>query len=177
MDHSPRTMVWPYAAQSPFLRKIPQTIHGTNLDEETRCSTNFYNLNRLQIRNEAAQATESADEYRKTREIHQSTITALYQQNSTEPDPRALYKQPLGDILNMSNERLVNWLQSHSASSSYRAHQHHDKPPHLTQNLLQQDLHKFIQHETERWNQVLLLTIKSGPGYSINNLFSKEPLE
>jgi hypothetical protein len=78
----------------------------------------FYNLNRWQIRNEAAQATESADEYRKTREIHQSTITALYQQNSTEPDPHALYKQPLGDILNMSNERLVNWLQSHSASSS-----------------------------------------------------------
>jgi|AntRauTorckE5430_2_1112549.scaffolds.fasta_scaffold11211_2 hypothetical protein len=137
----------------------------------------YYDLNRWQIRNEAAQATESAEEYRNTRDMHQSTITALNQQNSTEIDPHALYKQPLGDILNMSNERLVNWLQSHLASSLYRAHQHHDKPPHLTQNLLQQDLHKFIQHETERWNQVLLPTIKSGPGYSIHILFSKEPLE
>jgi hypothetical protein len=110
----------------------------------------YYNLNRWQIRNEAAQAAESAEEHRKTREMHQSTITALYKSNSTDPDPQALYRQPLGDILNISNERLVNWLQSHSASSSYRAHQHHDKPPHLTQKLLQQDLHKCIEHETER---------------------------
>jgi len=80
----------------------------------------YYNLNRWQIRNEAAQAKESAEEYRNSREMHQSTITALYQSNSTDPDPHALYRQPLGDILNMSNERLVNWLQSHSASSSYR---------------------------------------------------------
>jgi len=110
----------------------------------------YYNLNRWQIRNEAAQATESAEDYRKTREMHQSTITALYQSKSTDPDPHALYRQPLEDILNMSTERLVNWLQSHSASSSYRAHQHHDRQSHLTQNLTQLDLHKFIQHETER---------------------------
>ena len=130
--------------------KFPKRYTGPIWMKKLVAQLIFYNLNRWQIRNEAAQATESADEYRKTRETHQSTITALYQQNSTEIDPHALYKQPLGDILNMSNERLVNWLQSHSASSSYRAHQHHDKPPHLTQNLLQQDLHKFIQHETER---------------------------
>eukprot|EP00979_Chaetoceros_neogracilis_P017636 scaffold10260_cov266-Chaetoceros_neogracile.AAC.49 len=47
-------------------------------------------LNRWQIRNEAAHTTESAEDYRKTREIHQSTIMALYQSNSTNPDSHAL---------------------------------------------------------------------------------------
>jgi hypothetical protein len=68
----------------------------------------YCNLNRWQISNEATHATESAEKYRKTREIHQSTITALYQSNSTNPDPHSLYRQPLEDILTMPNERLVN---------------------------------------------------------------------
>ena len=79
----------------------------------------YCNLNRWQISNEAAHATESAEEYRKTREIHQSTITALYQSKSTNADLHSLYRQPLEDILTMLNDRLVNLLKSHSASSSY----------------------------------------------------------
>ena len=156
----------------PTSETFPKRCTGPIWMKKHVAQLNYYNLNRWQIRNEAAHATESEEEYRKTREMHHSTITALYQSNSTDPDPHALYRQPLEDILNMSNERLVNWLQSHSASSSYRAHYHHDRPSHLTQQVL----HKFIQHETERCNQVLLLTIKSGPGYRINILFSKEPL-
>ena len=89
----------------------------------------YCNLNRWQISNEAAHATESADEYRKTRELHQSTITALYQSNSTNADLHSLYRQPLEDILTMLNDRLVNLLKSHSASSSYRAQQNHDRHP------------------------------------------------
>jgi len=38
-----------------------------------------YNLNRWQIRNEAAHTSESAEEYGNTRERSKSTITALYQ--------------------------------------------------------------------------------------------------
>jgi len=105
----------------PTSETFPKRCTGPIWMKKHVAQLNYYNLNRWQIRNEAAHATESAEEYRKTREMHHSTITALYQSNSTDPDPHALYRQPLEDILNMSNERLANWLQSHSASSSYRA--------------------------------------------------------
>ena len=108
-------------------RKFPKRYTGPIWMKKLVAQLIFYNLNRWQIRNEAAQATESADEYRKTRETHQSTITALYQQNSTEIDPHALYKQPLGDILNMSNERLVNWLRA-------TRHHHHTEHTNITTN-------------------------------------------
>ena len=39
----------------------------------------FYNLNRWQIRNEAAHASESAEEYENIRDRFKATITALYQ--------------------------------------------------------------------------------------------------
>ena len=134
----------------PSSEKFPKRYTGPIWMKKLVAQLIFYNLNRWQIRNEAAHATESAEEYRKIRERHQSTITALYQRHSEEPDTHALYTQPLEDILNMPNDRLVNWLQSHSASSAYRAQQHQDTPSPHTQHLIQQDLHTFIRHETER---------------------------
>jgi hypothetical protein len=117
-------------------------------------------LSRLVRPGEGRVGDSPTDEYRKTREIHQSTITALYQQNSTEPDPHALYKQPLGDILNMSNERLVNWLQSHSASSSYRAHQHHDNPNNWLQSHSASSSYRAHQHHDK-------------PPHSLKTFFNK----
>jgi hypothetical protein len=117
----------------PASQKFPKRYTGPICMKQLFTQLIYYNLNRWQIRNEAAQATESAEEYRKTQEMHQSTITALYQSNSTDPDPdpdpdpHALYRQPLGDILNMSNERLVNWLRA-------TRHHHHTEHTNITTN-------------------------------------------
>eukprot|EP00979_Chaetoceros_neogracilis_P000411 scaffold107_cov269-Chaetoceros_neogracile.AAC.3 len=146
MNSSPRHMYDHMRHNLPTSETFPKRCTGPIWMRKLVAQLNYYNINRWQIRNEAAHATESVEEYRRTREMHHSIITALYQLNSTDPDPHALSRQPLEDILNMSNERLANWLQSHSASSSYRAHHHHDGQPNLTQH----DLHNFIQHETER---------------------------
>jgi len=99
----------------------------------------FYNLNRWQIRNEAAHASESAETYEKNRERFTATITALYQLNAESDETSSIYRQPRKDILTMSNERLSNWLQSHKASTSYRASQVHS-----------QHDHEHFTHETER---------------------------
>ena len=85
----------------------------------------YYNVNRWQIRNEAAHASESAEEYGNTRERFKSTIMALYQLYGESEDTPAIYRQPLEDIFSMSNKRLANWLHSHRASKSYRASKDH----------------------------------------------------
>jgi|AntRauTorckE5430_2_1112549.scaffolds.fasta_scaffold07224_3 hypothetical protein len=112
MDSSPRNMYDHMRHNLPTSETFPKRCTGPIW---IVAQLNYYNINRWQIRNEAAHATESVEEYRRTREMHHSIITALYQLNSTDPDPHALYRQPLEDNLNMSNERLANWLQSHSA--------------------------------------------------------------
>jgi hypothetical protein len=61
----------------PTSQKFPKRYTGPIWMKKLVAQLIYYNLNRWQIRNEAAQATESAEDYRKTREMHQSTITAL----------------------------------------------------------------------------------------------------
>ena len=107
----------------------------------------YYNLNRWQLHNEAAHTPESAKDYRKTRESYQSTFTSLYQAHYTTADLPALYKQPLADLLTMSNERLTFWLQSHLASTSYYRAQ---RTPALHPDPLHHELQQTIQHEIER---------------------------
>jgi len=100
----------------------------------------FYNLNRWQIRNEGAHASESAEDYEKTRDRFQATIKALYQMTAESDETSSIYRQPLEDILVMTNELLSNWLHSHKAWTSHRASQVHTA---------QHDQDHFT-HETER---------------------------
>ena len=60
---------------------------------------------------------------KKIRDRFKTTITALYQQNDETDGTSSIYRQPLHDILTMSNERMSNWLQAHKASTSYNASQ------------------------------------------------------
>ena len=64
---------------------------------------------------------------------------ALYQLNAETDETTSIYRQPLEDILAMSNKRLSNWLQSHKTSTLYRASQARD-----------QHKHEQPTHETER---------------------------
>ena len=59
--------------------------------------------------------------------------------NAESDETSSIYRQPLEDILVMTNEQLSNWLQSHKALTSYRASQVH----------IQHDQDHFT-HETER---------------------------
>ena len=119
--------------------KFPKYYTGSIWIKKLIAQLIFYNLNRWQIQNEAAHASESAEEYEKTRERFTATIKALYQLNAESDETSSIYRQPLEDILAMSNERLSNWLQSHKASTSYRASQVHT-----------QHDHEHFTHETER---------------------------
>ena len=120
-------------------KKFPKSYTGPLWAKKLIAQLIYYNLNRWQIRNEAAHSTESAEQYDKIRDRFKSTITALYQQNNETGEISSIYRQPLGDILTMSNERMSNWLQSHKASTSYNASKNQN--PHINAQ---------ITHETER---------------------------
>ena len=119
--------------------KFPKNYTGPLWAKKLIAQLIFYNLNRWQIRNEAAHSSESSEQYEEIRDRFKSTITALYQHNEETGDTSSIYRQPLCDILTMSNERMSNWLQSHKASTSYTA----------SQNQISQD-NAQVTHETER---------------------------
>ena len=112
--------------------KFPKSYTGPIWMKKLVAQLIFYNLNRWQIRNEAAHASDTAAEYEHTRDRYKETITALYQKNADSEGTTSIYRQPLSDVLTMSNERLSNWLHSHKASTSYRASKayHQDTPTH-----------------------------------------------
>jgi len=166
MDNCPKQVVRPHAPQPPIKQEIPKNYTGSIWMKKLVAQLIFYNLNRWQIRNEAAHASESAEEYENIRDRFKATITALYQMNAESDKTISIYRQPLEDILAMSNERLSNWLHSHTASMLYRA-------SHPKINTHMNTLHTKQNGK----NTFRLPTARSGPGYSNDILFSKDLLE
>ena len=77
MDDRTEHVVRQHAPQPKLQGKISEEIYGPLWAKKLIAQLIYYNLNRWQIRNEAAHSSESAEQYEKIRDRFKSTITAL----------------------------------------------------------------------------------------------------